>query len=108
MKNKFNIDWVYASGTRAVKTMAQTALGMFTVGAALDEITWTHVISVSVVSGLYSILTSLATGIPETKSDGTFQVDTSNEDKDTYMVEFDTHPEDLQKQKYVKLKVSHK
>ena len=61
---KINASWIKAAGVRAVKTRAQTALGMFTVGAALNDIDWINVASVAVVSGVYSLLTSLA-GLPE-------------------------------------------
>lgn len=52
---------------RAVRTAAQTALGMFTVGAALNEVNWQQVVSVAVVAALYSLITSLA-GLPEVKN----------------------------------------
>lgn len=60
--------WLKASSVRAVKTMAQTALGMLTVGAAVSEINWGYIASVSVVSGVASILTSIA-GIPEVEEE---------------------------------------
>lgn len=65
MKNKLTLLWLYAALIRAIRTVAQTALGMFTVGAALNEINWQYVVSVSLVAGIYSILTSLATDLPE-------------------------------------------
>lgn len=58
--------WIIAAGTRAVKTMAQTAVGMITVGMAMDEISWLHVGSVALVAGILSLLTSVA-GLPELK-----------------------------------------
>lgn len=58
------IQWAKAAGVRAVKTVAQTAVGMITVGAAVSEIEWVYVISVSLVAGLVSVLTSVA-GLPE-------------------------------------------
>lgn len=64
MDKGYWIKWIKAAGIRAVKTVAQTAVGMITVGAALSEINWTYVASVSVVAGVASLLTSLA-GIPE-------------------------------------------
>ena len=64
MDKEYWIKWIKAAGIRAVKTVAQTAVGMITVGAALSEINWTYVASVSVVAGVASLLTSLA-GIPE-------------------------------------------
>lgn len=47
------------AGIRAVKTMAQTALSLFTIGQAITDISWTSLISISLVSGLYSVLTSV-------------------------------------------------
>ena len=64
MDKEYWIKWIKAAGVRAVKTVAQTAVGMITVGAALSEINWTYVASISVVAGVASLLTSLA-GIPE-------------------------------------------
>ena len=61
--------WAKAAGNRAIKTVAQTALGMITVGAAISEINWSYVVSVSLVAGLASLLTSVA-GIPEVKAEG--------------------------------------
>lgn len=58
------IEWCKKAGIRAVKTMAQTALSLFTVGQIVSEIDWAMVASASVVAGVYSILTSVA-GIPE-------------------------------------------
>ena len=64
MDKEYWIKWIKAAGIRAVKTVAQTAVGMITVGAAISEINWVYVASVSVVAGVASLLTSLA-GIPE-------------------------------------------
>jgi hypothetical protein len=59
---------------RAVRTMAQTALGMFTVGMAMEEVKWSYVASVALVSGIYSLITSIA-GLPEVESEGSGDVD---------------------------------
>lgn len=64
MKNVFTKEWLCAAGVRAIKTVAQTALGMITVGMAMSEIKWVYVGSVSLVAGIYSLLTSVA-GLPE-------------------------------------------
>ena len=53
-----------AAGVRAVKTFAQTALSMVTIGQAFIDVNWANVLSVSGVACLLSILTSLA-GLPE-------------------------------------------
>lgn len=56
--------WIKAAAVRAVKTMAQTALSMLTVGQAVMEVNWINVFSVTVTAGIISILTSIG-GIPE-------------------------------------------
>lgn len=56
--------WVKAALVRAVKTMAQTAVGMIAVGAAMSEVQWLYVGSVALTAGILSVLTSLA-GLPE-------------------------------------------
>lgn len=68
MKNVFTKEWLYAAGIRALRTVAQTAVGMITVGMAVSEIQWGYVASVSVVAGVYSLLTSVA-GLPEVDND---------------------------------------
>ncbi len=60
--------WLKASFVRAVKTIAQTALSMITVGQAFIEINWLNVLSVSFTAGLISLLTSIA-GLPEVKGE---------------------------------------
>ena len=56
--------WVKAAGIRAIKTMAQTAVSMLTVGQAFLDVNWLAVLSISATAGVISILTSIA-GLPE-------------------------------------------
>ena len=56
--------WIKAAGIRAIKTMAQTAVSMITVGQAVMDVNWLNVLSVSIVAGILSLLTSIA-GLPE-------------------------------------------
>ena len=63
MKNKI-FKWIHAAGIRALKTCAQTALSLISVGAVMSEIDWAMVGSASLVAGIYSLLTSVA-GLPE-------------------------------------------
>lgn len=56
--------WIKAAAVRAVKTFAQTAGSMITVGAAVSELDWGYIASVSTVALVYSVVTSIA-GIPE-------------------------------------------
>ena len=61
-------DWkefMIAALIRAVRTFAQTFISMIAVGAAFSEIEWLRVLSVSGVAFVLSIMTSLATGLPE-------------------------------------------
>ena len=59
-----NKKWFKAAGIRSVKTMAQTAVSMLTVGQAVLDVNWVNVLSVSAVAGVISMLTSVA-GLPE-------------------------------------------
>ena len=62
------IDWkkfLVAALIRAVRTFAQTFVSMIGVGAAFNEVDWLRALSVSGVAFVLSILTSLATGLPE-------------------------------------------
>lgn len=56
--------WIAAAGIRAIKTIAQTALGFITVGMTVGEVDWKNLASVAIVAGVYSLITSLA-GLPE-------------------------------------------
>lgn len=59
-------EWIYAAGVRAVKTVCQTAIAMIGTSAVMSEVDWQMVLSASVLSGILSILTSVA-GLPECK-----------------------------------------
>ena len=56
--------WIKASTVRAVKTMAQTAVATIGTSAVMGDVNWLMVASASALSGIISILTSVA-GIPE-------------------------------------------
>jgi len=65
MKNKeYWINWLRAAGVRAIKTIAQTAIATIGTAAVLGEVNWIMVGSAAVLSGVLSMLTSIA-GIPE-------------------------------------------
>ena len=57
--------WALAALIRAVRTFAQTFAGCIAVGAAMEEVQWLRALSVSGAAAVLSILTSLATGLPE-------------------------------------------
>ena len=60
------IKWLKAAGIRALKTFAQTAVSLLTVGQAFIDVNWVNVLSISLVASIISILTSLS-GLPEIK-----------------------------------------
>ena len=65
MKNKgYWISWAKAAGVRAVKTVAQTAVATIGTSAVLGDVNWVMVASASALSGILSLLTSIA-GLPE-------------------------------------------
>jgi hypothetical protein len=104
MKNKLNMTWFNAALIRAVRTMAQTALSLFTIGAAINEVNWQQIASVSVVAGVYSLLTSLSTSLPEIATDGTLQIDKTGI-SDVYRFNFDKDPGVLATKTMVSFKV---
>lgn len=60
--------WIKAASIRAVKTMAQTATATIGVSSTLGTVDWTTVASTAILSGILSILTSVA-GLPEVEKD---------------------------------------
>jgi hypothetical protein len=58
-------DFIKAAAIRAVRTIAQTAVATIGTAAVLSQVNWVAVISASVLAGVLSILTSVATGLPE-------------------------------------------
>lgn len=67
MKNK-TIKWLKAAGIRAIKTVAQTAVATIGTSAVLSEVDWLVVGSAAALSGVLSLLTSIA-GLPEIKGE---------------------------------------
>lgn len=61
--------WGLAALIRAVRTFAQAMVAYIGVGAAFSEVDWLKALSVSGVAFILSILTSLATGLPEVEDE---------------------------------------
>lgn len=60
--------WAKAAGIRAVKTVAQTAVGVIGASALVSEVNWLTVVSAAALAGVVSLLTSVA-GLPECKDE---------------------------------------
>ena len=66
MSQKLKI-WLRAAVVRAVKTIAQSAIAAIGTTALLSDVNWIMVASTALLSGLLSLLTSVA-GLPEVKT----------------------------------------
>lgn len=62
-------EFLKAAGIRAIRTIAQTAIATIGTAAVLSDVNWWIVGSASILAGILSILTSLATGLPEVQKD---------------------------------------
>lgn len=64
MDKTYWVKWFKAAGMRAVKTIAQTAVATVGTAAVMGEVNWAMVCSAAALSGVLSLLTSVA-GLPE-------------------------------------------
>lgn len=64
LKNYDFRKWLKCAGIRAVKTMAQTAVGLIGTSLVISDVSWPVVVSASALAGVTSLLTSVA-GLPE-------------------------------------------
>ena len=58
-------DFAKAAAIRAIKTICQTAVAMIGTATVMSSVDWKMVVSASALSGVLSILTSVAAGLPE-------------------------------------------
>lgn len=71
MKDKtYWIKWIKAAGIRAIKTMAQSAIGLIGTSVMISDVSWQIVASASLLAGIVSLLTSIA-GLPEVQVENT-------------------------------------
>lgn len=66
MNREYLMNWSKKAGIRAVKTVAQTAVGMIGTSVLIVEVNWVAVVYASILAGILSLLTSIA-GLPELK-----------------------------------------
>lgn len=62
-------EFLKAAGIRALRTIAQTAIATIGTSAVLSDVNWLMVGSAALLAGILSILTSIATGLPEAPMD---------------------------------------
>ena len=67
MTKVFTKEWLKAAAIRAIKTVAQTAVATIGTAAVIGEVDWLMVGSSALLSGVLSLLTSIA-GLPEVKT----------------------------------------
>lgn len=101
MKN-LTKEWLIAAVIRAIRTFAQTALSFLTIGLAFHEVDWINVLSVAGVSAVYSILTSMVTGLPESVTDGKLLIDDHGETT-KWLLQVDTPVEEVGKKTSIRL-----
>ncbi len=61
--------FIKAAAIRAVRTVAQTAVATIGTSALMSDVNWAMVASASLLAGVLSVLTSIATGLPEVEAD---------------------------------------
>lgn len=71
---KFGEDFIKAAVIRCVRTGAQTAASLITVGVGVFDVDWKMILGITATSMIASLLTSIATDLPETKIDGIINV----------------------------------
>lgn len=54
---------------RAIRTVCQTAVATIGTAFVISDVNWWVVISASLLAGILSVLTSIATGLPEVEKD---------------------------------------
>ena len=57
--------FIKATLIRAIRTICQTAVAVIGTAVALSDVDWWFVVSASLLAGILSVLTSVATGLPE-------------------------------------------
>ena len=60
-----NREFWKATGIRALRTFLQVVLAVWTAGTLITEVDWKMLFLSAVSASIYSVLTSLLTGLPE-------------------------------------------
>ena len=83
-----NTDFWKAAGVRALRTFLQVILAVWTAGQLITEVDWKFLLMSAFSSAVYSLLTSILSGLPEVQlADTLYALD--NEADDDYMAEYE-------------------
>lgn len=58
-------NFIKATLIRAIRTICQTAVAVIGTAFVISDVNWWVVLSASLLAGILSVLTSIATGLPE-------------------------------------------
>lgn len=75
-------DFMKCALIRALKTVCQTAVATIGAASVISEVDWMMVVSASALAGVLSLLTSVATGLPEVDDFDEVAEDPDEEDLD--------------------------
>ena len=77
------LDFWKAAGIRALRTFIQVILAVWTAGQLITEVDWKFVLLSAASSAVYSILTSILSGLPEvTLADTLYALDNVPNDEE--------------------------
>ena len=97
-----NKDFWKAALIRAARTFLQVVLAVWTAGQLITEVDWKFLLLSALSSAVYSLLTSILSGLPEVQLADTLY-DLDNEGDEEYVAEFDeldTEEEDYDENEY--------
>lgn len=85
-----NLDFWKAAGIRAFRTFLQVILAVWTAGQLITEVDWKFLLMSAFSSAVYSLLTSILSGLPEVQlADTLYSLDNEGEIDPDYEVEED-------------------
>lgn len=85
-----NIEFWKAAGIRALRTFIQVVLAVWTAGQLITEVDWRFLLMSAFSSAVYSLLTSILSGLPEVQlADTLYSLDNDGEIDPEYDIEED-------------------
>lgn len=85
-----NIEFWKAAGIRALRTFIQVILAVWTAGQLITEVDWKFLLMSAFSSAVYSLLTSILSGLPEVQlADTLYSLDNDGEFDPDYDIEED-------------------